>query len=303
MEYKFIRFSNSYLLSLTKLLTKTFSIENDDKKALIQWKYFDPFFKGKSITYIALDKNNNVVGHYSTMPITIERGTKKFQSTLSTDAATDPDHRGLGIMSKLSKKLYDDVASKGYDFSFGYPNEVGVVMDKYSKNYGYQVVGKFVRYFKLAFFRKQIPYSLVKVESQNELINPVIIPDSYFKVKKDSDYIMWRYLKKPNREYTVYKIEKNNKTVGYAVLKLTKFKCYIYDITADYKDTRSMKKILQSIENKALEHGVKLLIYNVLENTYWNNLFGFKYLKKGKFHTNYYFSIHLHNEKVVINER
>lgn len=298
MEYKTIRYTPSYLASLTKLITITFSIENRNKKALLQWKYFDPFFNSKSITYIALDKENNVVGHYSSMPITVTQGENVYKSTLSTDAATDPDHRGKGIMSRLAKALYSDVKNQGYAFSFGFPNEVGVVMDKYSKNYGYQLIGVFAKYARLVFSPKKITYSLIKVNTQDEIETIESTNDNYFTLQKDKDYLIWRYIKKPNREYEVYRIIEKRKTIGYVILRFTRIKCYVYDIITDLTNKSSLQKVFQAIENTAFQHRRFIVVYTVLDNTYWQSLFRFPYVKKFYNRSSYYFSVHLHKQNL-----
>lgn len=300
MEYKIVKYSPIYFSKLTRLLAETFSIENKNKKGLIKWKYFDPYFNKKSITYIVVDKNDNLVGHYSSMPISIQYGEKEYKTTLSTDAATDINHRGKGLMSKISAALYKKVAQKGYDFSFGYPNEVGVVMDKHSKNYGYQVIGIFVKYFKFIIFRKNTPYTLVKLNSPEKVTGITSADENFYKIKKNKEYLTWRYLKKPNNEYEVYRIVYDKKDVGYAILHFTQNKCYVLDIIAG-KDIIKMKDIVKSIENRALDRKIRLVIYNVFDNEYWKKIFGFPYFKKAKGGVNYYFSVHTHTDTLPAN--
>lgn len=298
MEYRFIKYAPSHLSSLINLLTKTFAIKNANKKALIRWKYFDRYFNNKSITYIAIDEKNAVVGHYSSMPIAITYGKMQYKTTLSTDAATDPQHRGKGIMSRLSKALYSDVREQGYAFSFGFPNEIGVFMDKYSKNYGYRLVGVFVKYVTFILFRKKTPYLLTRIHSHSELEDISSNSENYFMIKKDRDYLTWRYLNKPNHEYKVYCVRRSKKTVGYVVLRFTRIKCYVYDIIADHTDIPSLKSILRSIANTALDRNIRIVVYTVLDNSYWVTLFPFPYVKMFYNKSHYYFSVHPHKENL-----
>jgi len=297
-EYKFVRYQPSYLTSLTKLLTRSFAIENTDKTNLVAWKYFDPFFKNKSFTYLTVDRNNSVVGHYSSMPIPIQYGKKTYKTTLSTDAAVDIRHRGQGLMSKMSALLYKDVRENGYDFSFGYPNEVGVVMDKHSKNYGYTLVGKFVKYFTFVFFRRSVSYSLSKVSSPDLLTQIETGRHKYLTIKKDRAYLSWRYFKKPNNDYEVYQIGTKKKIAGYVVLRFTRLKCYVYDIVTFDTTQKHLKTIFHAIENKALDKNVRVVVYSVLDNAYWQKLFRFPYVKKFYGRTHYYLSVHPHNKHI-----
>jgi len=298
MEYKFAKYNPSYIASLTELLTRSFAIENTDKTKLIEWKYFDPFFRNKSFTYVTLDKHNNVVGHYSSMPIAIQNGRKTYKTTLSTDAAVDIHHRGKGLMSKMAPLLYKDVRDNGYDFSFGYPNEVGVVMDKHSKDYGYTLVGKFVNYVTFVFVQRDVSYSLSRVPSPDLLMDIEIESHNYFTIKKDRAYLSWRYFKKPNNDYEVYQINVRGKIVGYVVLRFTRFKCYVYDIVMSDIKQKNMKNIFHAIENKALDKNVRFVVYPVLDNAYWQGLFRFPYVKKFYDRVHYYLSVHPHNKNI-----
>jgi hypothetical protein len=60
-----------------------------------------------------------------------------------------------------------------------------------------------------------------------------------------------------------------------------------------------MITILRSIENKALEHGIKIIVYNVLDNNYWKSLFNkYKYFKRTSNNINYYLTIKIHNNSI-----
>lgn len=302
MEYKFVKFTKHYLSPLTALLSEAFTIQNKDKEKLILWKYFDPFFQNKTFTYITLDKENNVVGHYSSMPIAVSKGNIFYKTTLSTDAAVDKNHRGKGLMSKMSEMLYKDVRSKGYEFSFGYPNDVGVMMDRHSKNYGYQLVGKYIRYTKIILISKKSPYYLKAVNSIAE-IQTIDTSSNYYTLSKDRDYILWRYFKKPNNNYKIFAILTKNGTLGYVVTTESRNKVSVIDIITKFSDNAHMKNVLRAIENISLKHGSRIILYNVMDNTYWRGIFGLTYFRKIK-PVRYYFSIHLHkntNKEKILN--
>jgi hypothetical protein len=216
-----------------------------------------------------------------------------------TDMCTDIRHRGKGLISKLSTEVYNEVKKKKYDFSLGYSNDEGVQVDKHANNYGYIIVGKFVRYFKVVVSKKNINYKLVRTNTLDQ--DYYSHYSNYLRIKKDHDYLYWRYLKKPNREYDIYNIIEDNKVVGYVVLRFLKYKCYIYDIITENDDKKHMITVLRSIENKALEHNIRLVIYNVLDNDYWKTLFNkYIYLKRINNNINYYLTVKIHNNKIPI---
>lgn len=300
MEYRVIKYSTSYLPSLTFLLDRTFTIENKDKVGLIIWKYFDKFLKNQTVTYIVLDQNKKVIGHYSNIPLSVSYTNKSYKSLVCTDMCTDLAHRGKGLISKLAAKVYLEVKNKNYDFSLGFSNDAGVKVDRYSKNYGYCIVGNFVRYFKFVIYRKNIKYKLI---STNKFASDFYSPNSkYLKIKKDRNYLNWRYFKKPNSEYEVYTIAENDIIHGYVILRFINYKCYIYDIVTKNEDRNHMITVLRSIENKALDNKIRLIIYNVLDNNYWKSLFNrYKYFKKVRNNINYCLTIKIHSQSIKKN--
>src|SRR5260221_9654961 len=160
MEYNFEKYSQKYFKFFTSLLTKSFNIKNADKEGLIKWKFFDSIHEGKTITYIALDGKNNVVGQYTNLPFKIARKNRIYKTMDCVDMTTDINHRGMGIISKLSKLVYKEINEKKYDFSIGFSNDEGVKVDKNSSNYGYKIVGRFARYYKFIVYRKKTPIKL-----------------------------------------------------------------------------------------------------------------------------------------------
>ncbi len=297
MDYRVRKFSSVYLFSLTKLIDASFSVENKDKVGLVQWKYFDEYLNDNSITYIALDQTNNVVSHYTNVPVSISFGDNIYRSMICTDMCTSPGFRGKGLISKLSAKVYREVIANKYDFSLGFSNDEGIKIDKYAKGYGYSIVGKFVRYFKIVTYRTNAQYKLLKISNFNRDFYPQA--SKFFKVKKDYEYLNWRYVSKPNSEYEIYGILENDSNIGYIVLLFIKYKCYVCDIIIQNDDKSQMIQVLRSIENIALDRKVRLIIYNVLDNKFWKSLFSkYKYLKKENNNTNYYLTIKSHNEKI-----
>src|SRR5258706_1759159 len=297
MDYRLIKYTSSYLTSLTILLDKSFSIENKDKEKLVKWKYFDEYLENKTITYIALDDKNEVISHYTNIPINVVCLDTTFKAMICTDICTDISHRGKGLISKLSSKVYKEVKDNRYDFSLGFSNDEGIRIDRNSINYGYVIVGKFVRYLKLVASRKKTAYNLIPVSSlEGDLYNA---SSNFLKIRKDSSYLNWRYLKKPNSEYDIFAIQNGNTIYGYVVLRFLENRCYIYDIITTSDDKKHVINILRSIENKAIDHGIGIIIYNVLDNKYWRKLFNrYKYLKKSKNKINYYATVKIHSENI-----
>ncbi|MCA9994315.1 MAG: GNAT family N-acetyltransferase [Anaerolineales bacterium] len=63
---------------------------------------------------------------------------------MSMNMAVHPDYRGRGLIKQVAEPVYAEVVARGGMAGVGFSNEAGVQVDKKSKGYGYQVVGKMV---------------------------------------------------------------------------------------------------------------------------------------------------------------
>lgn len=61
---------------------------------------------------------------------------------MSLNMAVHPDYRGRGLVKQVSQPVYLAVVEQGGIAGVGFSNAEGVRVDRYSKGYGYQVVGK-----------------------------------------------------------------------------------------------------------------------------------------------------------------
>ncbi len=296
MDYKIIKYSPSYFDSFSDLLIQSFPIENKDKLSGVKWKFFHPFHNGKQLIYIATTKEF-VVSQYTNLPFTICMNEVGYKSMLCADMSTRVEHRGQGLISKLSQNVYHEVVSKGYDFSVGFSNEQGVQVDKHASGYGYVIVGKVTRYFKILLFSHN---SFFKFRQVDHFDKTWKCPQTNkFRVHKSHKYLTWRYVDKPNNNYTFLEIIHDSKRVGYVVLRIKRMNVYVYDLLLeDYREIM-LKNVLNSIEQYALSKRFHILIVTVLDNVYWKTLFDkLHYFQKKYTKVHYYFTIRIHNTKL-----
>lgn len=295
--YNYVKYDSRYLGKLTELLHRTFGIENKDKESLVRWKYFDKYHEGKTITYLTMDNEGRAVGHYCNIPIKVRSGNAVYKCMLCADMCTDPDHRGKGLITSMSKKVYEEVAAEHYDFSLGFSNTEGVKVDKYASNYQYAVVGKFARYVKLLIRTKQTPVQMNKVSACEK--SPENQSLKMLHIDKNPAYLNWRYVRKPNAEYEIFELCKAGNTVGYAVMQFTDNKACLYDIAANSEDAGDMSEIIRAVGNTALNRKVRILVLNVLENNYWKKICADNRMIRNPGNSeNYYLTVRIHNQNM-----
>lgn len=297
-DYKFTKFSSPFLDSLTELLDSSFTIKNQDKTGLVQWKLFDPYLKNNTISYIALNSDNKVVSQYSNVPITLRFNNTFYKAMVCIDMATDKGHRGKKLISTLSQYVYDEVVKQGYALSIGFSNDAGVKVDKNASHYGYKVVGKFVRYSTIAIPQRKSELKALEISLFPSSLEPNLFPN-IFSMNKTSDYLNWRYVKRPNSVYRIFQLTQKDHLLGFVVLRFIGKKCYVYDILLLTPLKSDLLKVLRSIEKIALLNKAIFVIYNVLDNTFWKKaLNAFRYYKKTDNQVNYYLTVKIHNPNI-----
>ncbi len=276
MEFKYQPLQQKDVPALTQFLDEVFHIKNTDKEALVTWKYFHPFFKNKVIQYGAFeDQYNQLVAHYANLPISVRYKNKTFQSTLCVDMATHPLFRGKGLISALSKLVYQKVEKSGAAFSLGFSNEAGVKVDQNSKGYGYQVVGKFKEYSFILTKQESSEISLGEVLGFSEEVfssKEASAKNPFFSIEKDVAYLKWRYQQKPHHSYLFFKIMKQDQFLGYVVVKDSNLQLHVLDIITNDTSVIFLTELLKELSNLSLRLGKRIITYSVLENELWNNV-------------------------------
>lgn len=93
----------------------------------IKWQYINNP-QGKVVSFNAwtipedIHVEPDLVAHYATIPITMVLGGKKEKGLLSLNTATNPNHQGKGLFTKLATETYNYAKKNGYRFVVGVAN-------------------------------------------------------------------------------------------------------------------------------------------------------------------------------------
>lgn len=298
MEYKILLYHKKYFHSFSDLLINNFKFDNTDKEKAIYWKFFDAIHNNNSVTYIATDKKH-VIAQYTNLPYLVCRKKTVYASMLCADMTTHEKYRGQGLISILSKKVYAVVQSKNVPFTIGFSNDSGVKVDKYSKGYGYVIVGNFVRYFKLLVFTKKSAISLVPTRTFSKSWK--CTHSSYFKIDKSLPFLTYRYIKKPNNTYDLYELQKDSTPIGYVVIRKKRSIAYLYDLILTSYNLKSVSDAVSAVEYHMKKDKMRIFIMNVLDNPFWQELARKHHLAKRKRNkVNHHLTIKIHGK--IINK-
>ena len=154
----------SDLLSLVFPSTNKFTID------FLEWQYkynpagivvgFDAFF------------NDQLVGHYATIPVKYLLKGKVIIGLLSLNTATHPNHRGKRLFTKLADRTYKEAKEMGYEFIVGVANANST--NGFVKKLGFELVSQL-----------EVKFGLGKISSK---------PNSKHKFKPfwDDELLIWR---------------------------------------------------------------------------------------------------------------
>lgn len=213
------------------------------------WKYKENPLG--SMRYVAEDKREGIVGYYGLIFQKIKIGDKIVTGSQAVDAMTHSNFQRQGIFVKLGKEILHQAGNEGVFFTFGFPNEAALpghkkvgwveicevpillkplniesILGKYTKNTYLLKIGSSIASIPLRLVRqgkKTHPERLFvkSVTCFDERINEFWskVAHSYTIIQvRDKEFLNWRYVTNPHKQYTILIAEKNAAIVGYAVL-------------------------------------------------------------------------------------
>jgi predicted N-acetyltransferase YhbS len=249
----FRRFEDSDLRSLLSLLRSSF--DGYPSLELWDWKYTrNP--NGSPLIWVAEDKGK-IVGSYILNLVKLRIGQSLVMGAQSVDAAVDNAYRGGGIFKKLAANAIAQATKEGIELIYAFPNEIsyrGQVRLGYHPMF---IIPKMHRIFRIgslfegrlnregSLYKKavgivdsfqrgrkknivesdyMVQIRLIKeFDSRFEVFwKEIIKANNYVLVERDLGYLKWRYMKNPEKHYTTYVCEKDERIVGYIVLSVEK---------------------------------------------------------------------------------
>jgi len=224
----------------------------------------NPFAIGDPFTFLMRDKNK-LIAQYTVTPMHFYIYGKKVLGVQSGGTMTHKDYRCLGISSFLAKLSYEYSKRDGYLFIFGFPNPNSIHLIE--KKMKWTIFGK------CEIFTKQISanidlqknndhYRIKEIEIFDENINffwdevKNYIP---FTIKKDMDYLNWRFVAHPWAKYKFFLIidTDSDKIVSYFVLKKyknkqSKLEGHIIDFLINPRNKNIEKELFKLIESNSI---------------------------------------------------
>lgn len=287
--------------SLLELCYEYYGKNDITDKEFVQHEYFKNF-AGTAYIDLAIDRQTKeIVGQYVAIPKKINIDSTEKSCILSLNTLTKREYWGQGIFTGLAEKTYDRACNNGELFCYGVPNP--------NSHPGFLKKLKFHDLGNIPLWIKPLNLSALIEEKTNKkwmgslfkwsncLVKPRFKDNSNYKVQKldnnniylidrlwnkikdeypvcfirDSQYIKWRYLDIPLRNYIPYVILKGEKICGFIVgrvMKVSGISCgMIVDFMFENHEYDAAYCLLDYITNIFYEQQVSLIGSLMLRHT------------------------------------
>ena len=257
---------------------------NRRNKANWIWKYKGPNPFGKSIVVVA-EYKKKIIATFAIIPVNYSFRGKIIKASHSIAMIVHPKWQKKGIIKLVVDKALDLAKKRNIKLVYGYPNDDAYELHKVI--FDYEDVGN--QYF--------YHHDMKKIK-KNEYLSKIKEVKNFTKIHKDffntikkelklmldrnTKYLNWRYISRPDKKYYVFGSFVNKKLKGYCVLKLYKegtvLRGHYIDIIAEHKN----KFVFDELVNFGLNFFKKNKCNEVNLWLQGNNSFQ-KILQKNKF--------------------
>lgn len=238
-----------YIPQFASLYQLCFGVAMDQQE--VQWRYLENPMD-KLYSCMAFEKER-LIANYSVSPIELIQDGQVYQAALSLNTMTHPDYIGKGLFVKLAQQVYRQLEQDQFCAVIGFPNKIS--HRTFINKLDWQDI-------------QEIPmlecdmHSCVVPDVQHE----PIVEDSAFlydysrciasgrmQVRKNAEYLRWRFYKHPANRYYNYVIAEGDLVYSRIICKEYKNRLNIVD--AFFANDLHAEQLLTFVQKKAIEQG------------------------------------------------
>jgi hypothetical protein len=224
------RFRDGDEPAVLDLFARSFPHDPRTREAF-DWKYRrSPF--GNAHISLAFDESQRLVGHYAGYPVPfVDRGEPLIAHHIG-DTMTDLSVRHVGrgptsVLGRTALHFYDNFCEGAVAFNYGF-NVANI--QKFSLRFlrsdrvepvSYRVRGAPRAISRIRKWSRGFRLELVKnVTAEWDELFARVANDYEFLLRRDAQYVRWRYLDAPNAGYAVVAVRKWGKLAGWSTFKM-----------------------------------------------------------------------------------
>jgi GNAT superfamily N-acetyltransferase len=209
---------NSYISGLNKTLYDRYDEER------FQWKFLEsPFRLGFIPIAVVVDEmSGKPVGFNSFLPLEVMAKGEVFLVVQGCDAFVDREHRRRGLFQRTINFMAEELVGRGPEVLIGFnftgsteatqkvDSSVTCDVDRWHLDVNELCVTEFVG-------RRNMELSPISVEKACEIYEDWSIMGSPIHFHRTLEYLKWRFVDSPLRNYHIYGVEVDGIAVGYVV--------------------------------------------------------------------------------------
>lgn len=206
-------------------------------RTLEQWRWeFLECPHGRSFIRVLRDRKGRIVGHWSFMPRIWVRQDRSWFTGKTENAMLVPEFRGKWVFPAFERKVSEEALGSGFDILWGTYSPAKKVHMRagykdFSKIFLYPTIIPFSAGAKAIFANIYCAASILIAWAIDNIKAVSCSFDDYvaactdwhstqdrITLKRDRDFLKWRYIDNPYRKFTFYRLISRKKTLGFAVL-------------------------------------------------------------------------------------
>ena len=240
------RFQRGDEARILKLFARSFGTERSIEHW--RWKYEDDPYGAERIS-VAFDGNGELVAHYAGYPVAFRIDGRDAIGNQIGDTMTDPSIRHIGrgptsLLGRTALHFYENFCENRVAFNFGFNvSNIQKFSLKFLRSTRVENV-----FYRLRDLRQNPLRPLSRLERYARGVGLDLVDDTSpewdsfwtrvekqyaFLVRRDAQYVRWRYLLRPDVRYTVVAIRKWRTLAGWLVLRLRNGRLAIVDMLLD----------------------------------------------------------------------
>jgi hypothetical protein len=266
----------------------------------LDWKFLDNPI-GPPLSCL-VQENGQVISFNGSMLARVCIAGKRNLASQNVDMCTRQDFRGRGLMKQVVGFQQNEIEANNCLLTYGFPNSCSHhVLEKL----GYHdLPGKMVQFQYIidtnSFFEGSLaPIKTFGYEMYQRLKASLVIdkgnmieldPATRFDERvdqlfnraakdfdmifvRDHNYLNWRYVDPRSGNFIIRQFRKEDRLIGYIILKIIGKQCYIADLLVDPKHRSALDDILNDAKNVAFIQGANIIFCRLPHGHPYKNTF------------------------------
>lgn len=236
-----------------RLLKEVFIETDAQKKDLMDEDFYNWQNISNNDPVIVARCEGEIVGHYSMTPLRFIIGGDTGKVAIMMDLVTKKEFRGRGVFTKMGKSIISTAEGEGYDFIYGFPNPNSLhgFIDRLGFTHlltlplwasplcpslimeeliGFlpwrKILNRLDSIFLKVFKRGTRAFEIEEHDTAPDEIDELweeVMGSAPLSLVRDSLYLTWRFVRRPNIKYRIWTAKKDGKLLAYVIYREGKF--------------------------------------------------------------------------------